>query len=305
MFIKEIFSKKKNVTIEMLHKKAFVEKMYEKSYIRGLLANSDRVHILDNNSLFSNTKKKTQFKPNLKINGSRSYSYSHKKKIKIYHYRKKPKVRREYKGCSSYSTTFLYKNRKNNFLRFQLPLCTVSKSKNFLDLFLKGFTKISKTKTVKGESSLILLASNKGGFICYSSGFRGFLPRRQFKLILAEWIKQFTCVRENVELQFLRNFIKLQKLQFTISSPSRFSFVLKSVINTMKLRRKRFLLSRKKRSYRCTTIAMNIVFYSTKNTSSSKKVGKNLVESSSTKLSKPLLKKRRIRKLDQENTAIL
>ena len=50
---------------------------------------------------------------------------------------------------------------------------------------------------------------------------------------------------------------------------------------------------------------MNMVFYSTKNTSSSKKVGKNLVESSSTKLSKPLLKKRRIRKLDQENTAIL
>ena len=278
MFIKEIFSKKKNINIEMLNKKAFVEKMCEKSYIRGLLANSDRVHILDNNSSFSNIKKKTRFKPNLNIEKYRSYSYD--QGVKVYDSQKKSNAKIEYKGYSSYSTIFLYKNRKNHFLRFQLPLCTINKSKKFLNSFLRSFTRISRTKTIKGETSLILLSSNKGGFICYSSGFQGFLPKNQFKLILAEWVKHFVCFREDIGLKFLRSFIQLQKFQFMISSPSRFPFVLKSVFNAINLRRKRFLLSRKKRSYRCTTIAINMIFYSTINTDDDKKTCKDSAKSS-------------------------
>lgn len=289
MLIKEIFSKEKNIRIEMLYKKAFVEKMYEKSYIRGLLANSNRIHILDNNSSFFNIKKNTRFRPNLKIEMSRGYSYN--KGIKIYDSQKKPKIKVEHKGYSSYSTTFLYKNRKNHFLRFQLPLATINKSKNFLTLFLKNFTRIGKTKKIEGESSLILLRSNKGGFICYSSGFQGFLPKNQFKLILTEWIKQFVCFRKDIELQFLRNFIQLQKFQFMISSPSRFSFALKKIFNTVNLRRKRFLLSRKKRSYRSTTTAISMIFCSIKNISNYKKACKVSTDSSFIKTSKSLIKK--------------
>lgn len=287
MFIKEIFSRKKKKIIEILHKKAFIEKMYEKSYVRGLVANSNRIHVLDNNSLFFNIKKSTRFKSNLIVEESRSYSYD--EGVKIYDSQKKPSPKIEYKGYSSYSTTFLYKNRKNHFLRFQLPLCTLNKSRNFLNSFIKGFTRINKTKLIEGETSLIILSSNKGGFLCYSSGFQGFLPKSQFKFVITEWMQHFTDFQKKVELQFLKSFIQLQKFDFIVSLPSRFSFVLKSMFNNVTLRRKRFILSRKKRSYRCTTMAINMIFYSTKNTSTCEELFKDVVESSS-KSSKSLKK---------------
>ena len=258
MFIKEVFSKEKKNLIETLQKKTFAGVKYEKSYIRGIVSNLTQVRILDNNSsLFHKRKKRisSRIKPARKF---RKSVYS----IRIAALKKINK-KKEFKGNSLYTTAFLYKNRKNHFLRFQLPLYTIAKSKKVLDTFVQGVERLSKTPTIKGGCSLIFLSVGKGGYICYSSGFRGFLPRKHSKSIIRDWLTHLSDTDVTSSFVALRYFMKSQKSNFFTSPPSRYPFVLKSLLDIVSLKKKRFLLSRKKRLRFRTKVKLDMVFYST------------------------------------------
>lgn len=258
MFIKEVFSKEKKNLIETLQKKTFVGVKYEKSYIRGVTSNLTQIRILDNNSLLFHKRKKKISSKTKPARKSRKPVYS--TRIAVL---KKINRKKEFKGNFLYTTAFLYQNRKNHFLRFQLPLYTITKSKKFLDTFVQGVERLSRTTTIKGGCSLIFLSISKGGYTCYSSGFRGFLPRKHSKSIFKDWKTHLRNTDTTSSFVVLRYFMKSQKSNFFTSPPLRYPFVLKSLIDVVTLKKKRFLLSRKKRLRLPTKVKLKMVFYST------------------------------------------
>ena len=265
MLLKEIFSKKKRVFGKILDQKTFNHRMYEKSYIRGLLIESNSLHSLDNNSFLFNIKKKSNIKKRRrKIKRAKKAKKFSRIWTNLCKQKKKRRRRHGYKGSSSYTTTSLYKNRKNNFIRFQLPLCNTRIKISFIDSFLEGLRKLITGNIKKKGGTLILLNPRKGGFICYSSGFRGFLPKKEFEYIILLWInKAFKRSKQFKLFKQMKHFIKSQKFNWSICPPPRFRFNIKTIAYTFHIRRKKFVLSRKKRSYVSTKMLPSIVFYST------------------------------------------
>ena len=266
MFVKEIFSLEKKKLTEIVNLKRFNNTRYEKSYVRGTLSNSDRICLLDNSSLVFNKKKDKHPKSSPAQLESREHvSFQG---IKIYDLKQNKKIVSEDKGSSIYTTTFLYKNRKNNFLRFNLPSCTlnISKHTNIVSSYIENMEALVDTAKVEfDETTLIFLFASKGGFICLSSGFIGFMPKLQFKMVVLEWAENFTNFFNRSNMSDLKNFLKLQKYQVSVSPPPRFCFFLEKMSTTIVLKRNRFLLSRKKRSYVTKNFSPSFIFYSVEN----------------------------------------
>ena len=260
MLLKEIFSKKRKIFSKLLDKKAFNQKMYEKSYIRGPLIDCNSVYRLDNNSSFFNIKRKNLKKKRRIITKRKKSSRIWANLYKVKRIKNK---RVGYKGSSSYTTTSLYRNRKINFIRFQLPLCNVQTSSSFVESFLKGLKKLVTGKIKEEQNTLILLNAKKGGFNCYSSGFRGFLSKKQFEIILLMWSKGLKKSKSLLSFNSIRCFILSQKFHWSISPPPRFNFKIKTIVRTLRLRRKKFVLSRKKKSFLLTKMLPKIIFFST------------------------------------------
>ena len=259
MLLKEILSREKYTLNEIIDKKTCNSKLYEKSYIRNLFVDSTCLHSIENNKQFSTQKKKLKRRKRRKRRKNRKI-----KRLKIrYAIRSTFKCRRQnvkgrHKGSSSYTTVLLYRSRKTNFIRFESIKKSVCGSNRFIDLFLKGVRTLITGKVKKRENSLMLLSARKGGFRCYSSGFRGFLPKTELKKMINRSFR-------NKSIESASAFKKLlarRKMEWLISSPPRFRFVIKALTRKFRFRRNKFVLSRKKKYRKRTRMLSKIVFFS-------------------------------------------
>lgn len=285
MFLKEILSKEKHVLNEIVDKKTCNSKLYEKSYVRNILVDSNCLHRVDNNKQFFVEKKRrkrrkyytarelktfiktarerkrkseqlTRRKSRRKQKKTKKSSYSIKL---VQSMRKRERFRkRGHIGYSSYTTVHIYKSRKSNFIRFEVARFKVCRPNQFVDLFLKGIRTLITGRVKERENSLMLLAAEKGGFKCYSSGFRGFLPESQFyKMIELGFTKKY---KENPFV--FKTFLEYQRFRWFVSSPPRFRFVIKTFIKVFRFRRNNFVLSRKKSFRNSTRLLPKILFHS-------------------------------------------
>jgi hypothetical protein len=168
-----------------------------------------------------------------------------------------------HKGSSSYTTTFLYQNRKINLIRFKQPICNMTRPINFTDLFLKGLKTLLTGRIKKNDNTLIILEAKRGGFSCYSSGFRGFISKYHFQLIVGFWgrgIKRI--IRKTGDLTVLRQFIRSQRFQWSVSPPPRFKFLIRTLVKHYRFRKNKLNLSRKKRTETPTKMLPKFVFIS-------------------------------------------
>ena len=280
MLLKEILSREKYTLNEIVDKKICNSKLYEKSYIRNLFVDSTCLHSIENNKHFSTQKKKLRhIKIKTRVGRRRKRGRGAKRK-KIGKKRKNRKIkelrshrtaranfkwRRQNfrkgggrKGHSSYTTVLLYRSRKTNFIRFESIKKSVCGSNHFIDLFLKGVRTLITGKIKKRENSLMILSARKGGFRCYSSGFRGFLPKTEFKKIIN---RSF----HNKSIESASAFKKLlarRKVEWLVSSPPRFRFVIQTLTRKFRFRRNKFVLSRKKKYHKRTRMLSKFLFFS-------------------------------------------
>lgn len=277
MILKHIFKHKQTIFREILDKKVSNQKLYEKSYLRKRYENSNVNYILDNSKVFSpliktKTKKKVRriieesnkkvVKAELRMINANSF------KANAYKIHSKLKVNdlvENVTGSSVYSTNFIYRSRRNASLRFQVPAVKTHKLTNLSNLFLDSLKSLS-TGRIKeketDENTLILLHSERGGYNCYSCGFRGFLSGYQFDCVCDDWHDTFFS-RENTTKFFqLRSFFSLRKIEYMISPPTRFMFEIKAVTQEFRFRKKKLLSSRKKRNYNLNRLIPIFVFKS-------------------------------------------
>lgn len=263
MILKHIFKHRQLIFREILDQKVSNQKLYEKSYLRKRYENFNVDYILDNSKVFSpliKTKRKAQ-----KVIEGLSKKVVKKKKVKVVHassfranaykIHSKSKVDaliESITGSSIYSANFIYRSRRNASLRFQVPAVKIHNVSNLSNSFLDNLKSLS-TGRIKeeetDENTLILLHSERGGYNCYSCGFRGFLSGYQFDCVCDDWYDTFLN-RENTSKFFqLRSFFSSRKIENAISPPTRFMFEIKTVIQEFRFRKKKLLSSRKKRNY--------------------------------------------------------
>lgn len=278
MILKHLFKHKQTIFREILDKKVGNQKLYEKSYLRKRYENSEVDYILDNSKVFlplTKTKKKvrktiktsTDEIPSCEVkiihdNDLRSIkgnSYKVRSMFKV-----KTSVKRLV-GSSIHSTNFIYRSRRNTSLRFQIPKVKTHKVNNLSGLFLNSLKSLSTGRIKKketDENTLILLHPERGGYNCYSCGFRGFLSGYQFDCVCDDWYDTFLSY-ENVTKSFqFRSFFSLRKAEYMISPPTRFMFEIKTVVQEFRFRKKKLLSSRKKRKYNLNRLTPIFVFKS-------------------------------------------
>jgi hypothetical protein len=115
-------------------------------------------------------------------------------------------------------------------------------------------------KIKERENSLMLLSAEKGGFRCYSSGFRGFLPESQFYKMTQIGFKRYKSSKNPF---IFKTFIEHQRLRWFVSSPPRFRFIIKTFTKVLRFRRNKFVLSRKKKIRNSTRLLPKILFHAT------------------------------------------
>lgn len=168
-----------------------------------------------------------------------------------------------YKGSSCYTTTFLYRNRKINLIRFKQPICNLIRPINFINLFLKGLKTLLKGRIKRKDNTLIILEAKRGGFSCYSSGFRGFIPKRHFQCIVETWLKGIRHHALKIgNFTPLKQFVMSQSFQWCVSPPPRFRFSIKKLIQYHRFRRNKLNLSRKKKTEIPTKMVPKFIFSS-------------------------------------------
>lgn len=172
-----------------------------------------------------------------------------------------------YKGSSSYTTTFLYQNRRIHLMRFKQPICNLVRSTNFVDLFLKGLKHLLTGRIKRNESTLIVLEAKRGGFSCYSSGFRAFISKCNFRRVVRAWARGIKRhIKKSGNLVILKQFIKSQRFQWSISPPPRFKFFIKTLVQYHRFRKNKSRLSRKKKTEMLTKMLPKFIFISKKYT---------------------------------------
>jgi hypothetical protein len=231
MITKQIFSKKRNPLCEVVFDKAFNKNVCEKSFIRGSSSVLDTTLILDNNSNLSNL--------NLL-----------KKKVT-------KKVSGEFSpGKSLCTSTFFYKNKKNNGLRFKSHILNFGHCENLLDSSYNLF-KSSKFPDKTKDSTLLILKAVKGGFKCYSSGRIGFLPRFHgffFSIASSKLLNKLTPLK-NLYLsynfyQFYRQNLLYHKNTGYFFGLIKLRFISGRIRHKFQLKGKGFSLTRRKKLLR-------------------------------------------------------
>ena len=278
MILKQIFKHKQTIFRDILDKKVSNQKLYEKSYLRKRYENSKMNHILDNSKTFFpfiNIKKKLSkvvlekeqldkvYEDPLKASNFNYFIKTNTDKINTRI--KVDSFAEKLTGSSIYSTSYIYRSRRNASLRFRIPKIKAHKIKNLSNLFLDSLKALTSGRIKeKGsdESNLILLHPERGGFNCYSCGFRGFLSGYQLDCIFHDWQDTFSTPKNTNEFFQLRSFFSSRKIDSIISPPTRFSFEIKTVVQEFRFRKKKLVSSRKKRKYNLNKFAPNFFFKS-------------------------------------------
>jgi hypothetical protein len=280
MLLKQIFRYKQIIFRDILDQKVSNHKLYEKAYLRKRYENSKMNHILDNSKTFfpfiKMKKKLSKAMPEEEEQvdqvdeGSPKISYVNGLSFNANGYRIKPKIKvddlvENLTGSSIYTTNYIYRSRKNASLRFRIPIIKTHKIRNLSNLFLDSL-KILTGGRIKekgsDESSLILLHPERGGFNCYSCGFRGFLSGYQLDCVFHDWHDTFSTLKNTSEFFQLRSFFSLRKIDYMISPPTRFTFEIKTVVEELRFRKKKLVSSRKKRKYNLNKFTPNFFFKS-------------------------------------------
>lgn len=278
MILKNLFKHKQTIFREILDKKVSNQKLYEKSYLRKRYENSVISYVLDNSKVFLPLpKRKKRVYKTIKIPTDEILNC----KLKTIHendlcstkgsslkIRSMLKVKTSVKslaGSSIHSTNFIYRSRKSASLRFQIPAVKTHKVGNLSGLFLNSLKSLSTGRIKKketDENTLILLHPERGGYNCYSCGFRGFLSGYQFDCVCDDWYDTFLS-HENIAESFqFRSFFSLRKTEYMVSPPTRFMFEIKTVVQEFRFRKKKLLSSRKKRKFNLSRLTPIFVFKS-------------------------------------------
>lgn len=142
MILKQIYSKNLDALKNSLDKKKLVKDLYGKVLTRSSIGENLSLFVVDDNKSFFNI------------------SSSIENKV----------------GSSIYAKEFEYKNKLNSSLTLK-TLLTNNKSVKTVS-FLSSFYNLLKTTEKDYRGSLLILNPIKGGFLCYSGGVVGFMPRR-------------------------------------------------------------------------------------------------------------------------------
>jgi hypothetical protein len=188
--------------IDFIDNKVLTKEYFGKFFIRSLNIENENIYVLDNNSV--------QFNSNLcDLN---KFIFTSKLKL----------------GRSFQVETYDYKNKFNDSIKFNSYILTKKNfSINYTQTFLKSIQLISKNSN--SLKFLFLTNPNKGGFICYSYGFLGFIPRTHCNYFLIKILKFFkrTIIKKN-NLTFYLNIFK-KELYFFNFYTKYFIFNLNSV----------------------------------------------------------------------------
>lgn len=177
-----------NQTI-FIDNKILNKEYFGKFYIRSLRIDNRKIYILDNNYL--------QFNSNvLEIN---KFIFSHKVKL----------------GKSLKVDIYDYKNVLNNAINFKSYILS---SQIFLNNYTNNLLNSLKiiNRNLNSFKFLFLIHPNKGGFICYSYGFLGFIPKRHCNFFLLKFLLELkTYVKNKNFLVFYLTFLNKFKKNFS------------------------------------------------------------------------------------------
>lgn len=240
MLLKEIFSKKIRSLEENIQNKVLNASNYEKSYLRGDTPfDQNAVQVVDNHSAISNLLK-NKIKPLKYFKGKKS-SYRAEKTDS------NKKTDKNLEGQSINTQNFIYKSRKYEDFKFRVSILKPSLFKNHINELYQSISSLNYSID-KNCTSLLVLTPKRGGFICYASGVLGFLPKKHgnllFRKTLLILLQDKRVEKHLLNVLFLTCSQKLNKNSFVMRlrcflGKFRFSF---------RKKRKKFSLSRKKRS---------------------------------------------------------
>lgn len=172
--------------INIIDNKILNKEYFGKFYIRSLRVDNKKIYILDNSYLQLNS------------NVSEVNSFIFTKKSKL--------------GCSLTVDIYDYKNQLNNAISFKSYILSQKKSiTNYTQNFLNSLKTLN--KNLNTFKFLFLTHPNKGGFICYSYGFLGFIPKNHCNYFLLKFLNGFKIYIKNKNflifyLKFLNEFKK-------------------------------------------------------------------------------------------------
>jgi hypothetical protein len=138
----------------VIENKILTQKVYGKLFLRSTLFKDKNLHLLENNSNFT------------------VFSNVELKRLSLCSLEGQFPV-----GQSCFLNNTLFKNQKRTSLKFQsfsanfLPV-----NPKFTDDLYASIDSLTRPNT-NGGKSLLILNPVKGGFVCYSSGILGFLPK--------------------------------------------------------------------------------------------------------------------------------
>lgn len=220
MLSKKLFIYKQSTIDNIVTKKILNKDIYGKYFVRSNLNDLKNIHVLDNNNALFNVPSTTY--KSLYQNSSIS------------------------EGSSLNVKNFLYKNNKNNVLRFKSYLSSFIVEKNLLNSFFYSLKSLKNSEQI--SNSLIVLRPVKGGFSCYSSGIVGFLPRSHGNFFFLR--AMFFVLEEEdkiTNLKFLSSSLDFNKKFFVLRLP----FEMGKITIYSRFKRNNFSLSsrRKKKEF--------------------------------------------------------
>lgn len=179
MTLKNLYSDKSLLnSISFVEKKILSQNIYGKLLIRSSLLNNENLMVLDNHTRFLNL----SISEIQRLIGSVNVGAS---------------------GFSCALVPFIFKTKLNSSLRFKsFMVYSNVVSLGLVNTVYNSLVSLSCEDTFNLKS-LLILNPVKGGFVCYSSGVVGFLPRSHGMLLLAQTL--FACLKDTTISNIIPN----------------------------------------------------------------------------------------------------
>jgi hypothetical protein len=223
--------------INIIDNKILNKEYFGKFYIRSLRIDNKKIYILDNSYLQLNSN----------ISEVNKFIFTKSSKL----------------GSSFKVDIYDYKNQLNNAISFKSYILSQQKVLNtYTQNFLNSLKIIN--KNLNNFKFLFLTHPNKGGFICYSYGFLGFIPKNHCNYFLLTFLSQFKKYIKNKNfLVFYLNFLNQFKKEFSFFNVYTKYFILnlKSFYGINKfLKKTKVNKFKTKKKYTNTKFKLNFIF---------------------------------------------